>query len=249
MSTLALMYHDVVDADDDASGFPGRGPASYKLETSQFEAHLDAIAAARSPRAFVLTFDDGGRSAHTHAADALERRGFRGHFFVTTGKIDTPTFVTVDQIRDLARRGHTIGSHSRSHPTRMARLSRDEIFDEWRSSLARLAEILGRPVTVASVPGGYYSRVVAEAAAAAGVKTLFNSEPTARVQVIDGCQVVGRYTILRSTPAADAAKIACGALAPRLRQAAMWSAKKAGKAVAGDLYLRVRAKFFGAKAG
>lgn len=244
---IALMYHDVVDADDDASGFPGRGPASYKLDAEHFEAHLSAIAAARSPQAFVLTFDDGGRSAYTHAADALERRGFRGHFFVTTGRIDTPPFVTVGQIRELARRGHTIGSHSRSHPTRMARLTRDEILDEWRSSLARLGEILGRPVDVASVPGGYYSRVVAEAAAAAGVRTLFNSEPTTRVQVVDGCQVIGRYTILRATPPGEAARIACGALAPRLRQAALWSAKKAGKAVAGDLYLRVRAKFFGAK--
>src|SRR5262245_47304812 len=47
-----------------------------------------------------------------------------------------------------------------------------------------LRDILGESVTVASVPGGYYGRAVAETAAEAGIRVLFNSEPTTRTQTV-----------------------------------------------------------------
>jgi len=74
-----------------------------------------------------------------------------------------------EQIRDLHQRGHIIGSHSCSHPKRMSFCSRAELLQEWGRSCEILAGILGAPVTVASVPGGFYSRAVAEAAAEAGI--------------------------------------------------------------------------------
>ena len=40
-----LTYHDVVEADFDTSGFPGGGPAHYKLPRDEFTRHLGAIAA------------------------------------------------------------------------------------------------------------------------------------------------------------------------------------------------------------
>ena len=47
MRALSLEYHDVVAGEDsDATGFPGPGPASYKIPLAAFEAHLDAIGAA-----------------------------------------------------------------------------------------------------------------------------------------------------------------------------------------------------------
>ena len=61
----------------------------------------------------------------------------------------------------------------------MAALTRAELDREWRQSIARLSAVLGDPVKVASVPGGYYSREVGESAAAAGIEALFTSEPTA----------------------------------------------------------------------
>ena len=50
----------------------------------------------------MLTFDDGGRSA-SRIADALERHGWRGHFFVTSSRIDGPGFLQCGTIRDLRR--------------------------------------------------------------------------------------------------------------------------------------------------
>jgi peptidoglycan/xylan/chitin deacetylase (PgdA/CDA1 family) len=250
---LVLLYHDVVDDDDDASGFPGGDAARYKLGRREFAQHLDAIGAASATVADLcraesvpdgkgplFTFDDGGVSAATIIADELERRGCRGHFFITVDYIGRPGFVSRAQIVDLARRGHDIGSHSCSHPTRMAMCSRHRLLDEWRRSREVLAEILGAPVTNASVPGGYYSRAVAETAGAVGITHLFNSEPTTRVVTVDDCQVIGRYSIYRGMTAAQAAALASGSRAALLQQAVAWKLKKALKAVGGRAYLGVR---------
>ena len=53
---------------------------------------------------------------------------------------------------------------------------------EWSESRQRLEDMLGHAVTVGSVPGGYFSRAVAEAAAEAGLQVLFTSEPTTRIR-------------------------------------------------------------------
>lgn len=46
---IALMYHDVVEPGaDDASGFPGKDAARYKVSTNLFERHLAAIGAIAS---------------------------------------------------------------------------------------------------------------------------------------------------------------------------------------------------------
>ncbi|MBI1765638.1 MAG: polysaccharide deacetylase family protein [Acidobacteria bacterium] len=257
--TFTLMYHDVVAAEaHTASGFDWPDAALYKLTPAQFDEHLAALAAATgaapalvrgnktdlpSPRqcpSWLLTFDDGGVSSYTEIAGRLEARGWRGHFFVTTGVTGTAAFLSPTQIRELHARGHVIGSHSETHPLRMARCGWDELLREWQVSTEALSAIIGEPIRVASVPGGWYSREVARAAAAAGIKVLFTSEPTARCHTVDGCVVLGRYGIQSGTPAATAAAMAAGARAPRWRQAAWWQAKKAVKTLGGTAYLNFR---------
>ncbi|HEY0972679.1 MAG TPA: polysaccharide deacetylase family protein [Gemmatimonadales bacterium] len=255
MRLITLEYHDVVAPGDfDGSGFPGPDAASYKMARPDFEAHLRALDAAYGgPRGRVdslpsggasvpvaLTFDDGGRTALDPTAELLERHGWRGHFFMATDYIGTPGFMTERHLRELAGRGHVVGTHSCTHPLRMSSCPPAQIDREWRDSVARLAEILGAPVTVASVPGGGYSRAVASAAAAAGIRHLFTSEPVVRAHVVDGCTVLGRYTLRRDSPAALAAALAAGDAAPRAAQWVSWNSRKALKRVAGPAYLALR---------
>jgi peptidoglycan/xylan/chitin deacetylase (PgdA/CDA1 family) len=260
MQALSIMYHDVVEGSKfESSGFPGRGADSYKLPREEFARQLEAIRAAvhegaiavigrrralESPPPVFLTFDDGGVSAHWPIAAMLESYGWRGHFFVTTGRIGTPGFVSQAQVYDLHRRGHVIGSHSQSHPERMSALAPEALTREWRDSLSRLSEILGERVKVASVPGGYYSRSVARCAAAAGIEVLFNSEPSARAKVIDGCMVLGRYVVKQGMGPEWAAGFATGRRAPRWKQAAFWNAKRVAKMLGGTAYLRLRKAIF-----
>lgn len=237
MRARSIMYHDVVENGDFAcSGFPGEGAHVYKLLREDFEQHLTAI----GDRDVMLTFDDGGVSFLHPIADMLEACGRRGYFFITTDRIGTAGFLTPEGVRELHRRGHFVGSHSASHPTRMAALSRAELDREWRSSLKHLSELLGARVTVASVPGGFYSTEVGRSAAAAGIAKLFTSEPTASVSTLDGCLVYGRYVVQRGMPAAWSAGFAAGSPAYCWRQAALWKAKRVAKALGGSTYLKAR---------
>ncbi|HVE35533.1 MAG TPA: polysaccharide deacetylase family protein [Gemmatimonadaceae bacterium] len=252
---IAIMYHDVVTGEPASSGFAGPGADIYKLERDEFGAHLDGLRVAPStvdggglatrakPESawpVFLTFDDGGVSAHTHVAPLLEARGWRGIFFITTDRIGTRGFLDAEQIRDLARRGHVIGSHSCSHPRRISDCSGDELRHEWADSVAILSEILRAPVETASVPGGFYSAAVGAAASRAGIRVLFTSEPTMRIASIEDCILIGRYGVWRGMPTAITGRIAAGERAPRWRQSAWWTIKKAAKSIPGDPYAKVR---------
>src|SRR5207244_342579 len=112
---------------------------------------------------------------------------------------------------------------SSSHPPRMSHCAFEEIIDEWTSSRLVLSDILGEAVEIGSVPGGYYSSKVGSAAAVAGLRTLFTSEPTVKTHAVDGCVIAGRFTIRQRTSANTAAALASAALLPRLKQYACWN--------------------------
>jgi peptidoglycan/xylan/chitin deacetylase (PgdA/CDA1 family) len=263
MRVSVLTYHDVVHGhDDDASGFPGRVPAHYKLEWEHFIDHLDRIdqatartpdtvddllASGTEPGSWSITFDDGGSSA-VEISEELARRGWRGHFFIVTDLVGRRGFLAPDEIRALFSRGHVIGSHSCSHPERMSAIGWSELLREWQQSRQALSELLGTPITSASIPGGYYSREVARAAAAAGFAVLYTSEPTSRVRPIDGCRVIGRYMIHRDVDSRTAADLASARLAPRLRQQGFWNARKILKKIAPRAYLQMRARLLSRRA-
>jgi len=254
MSLATLMYHDVVAPGGwDDSGFPGSAAAHYKLETANFLAHLDALRAAGTrfaePDAVVdgtydgclLTYDDGGASALA-AGEAMQQRGIRGCFFITTARIGTPGFVSADDLRSLRRDGHLIGSHSHTHPANIAQLDTEALHDEWRRSVDTLEQVLGEPVHAASVPGGFMSTAVLRAAEAAGIRTLFTSEPTTNDRRSGTCAVLGRYALLRDSAPAMAVALASGEGSARLKQWAAWNVKKPLKRWAGPVYRLARAR-------
>ncbi len=239
MTHPVLLYHDVVlPGEETSSGFQGGDADRYKLDTLGFASHLEAIAARGA--ATVFSFDDGGIGAIQHTAPMLEAHGWRGIFFITTDRIGEPGFLGESDIRALRDRGHRIGSHSCSHPPRMSACSREQLLNEWSHSRARLESILGESVTVASIPGGYYSRLVAETAAQAGIRELHTSEPVATRWTIGSCTLVGRFSITCLTPPSLAAAYAAGDRLPRWRLAAFWQTKKVIKAVGGTYWLRLR---------
>ena len=245
--TRILCYHDVVAAAErDRAGFPGPVSGRYKLSPEHFEGHLDALELAgvrvghldERPAA-TLTFDDGGASA-LQTAGALERRGLRGYFFVVTGLIGQPGFLDAAGVRELATRGHVIGSHSHAHPAYIERLAPSVLEREWRASRERLAELLGAPPTVAAVPGGSLSPALVYRVAAAGYELLLSCEPTARVRRHGSLTVLGRYTIWAQTSAARAAAYARGDRAACAWLGAQWRVKRAARAVGPDVYERAR---------
>lgn len=237
MHLVSLLFHDVYLEDPRESGFSSAAADRYKLRVPDFEAQLRELKHAGRP--FTITVDDGGVSYYTLMADRLEAQGWRAHCFVSTGMIGRPGFLSAAQIRELDARGHVIGSHSVTHPGRFSACTPAQMREEWSQSRTALEDILGHEVTVASVPGGYYSRTVAGTASESGLKTLFNSEPTIAVRETQGLQVIGRYTIRLGDPADLARRLV--APSPWARRAAWtrWNAKGIVKPLLGPSYRRV----------
>lgn len=74
----------------------------------------------------------------------------------------------------------------------------------------------------------------------AGIKVLFNSEPTTAIHRVAGCMVLGRYGIQRQTSPGVVASLATGQGISRIRQGALWNIKKCFKHIGGGHYLAVR---------
>lgn len=258
----ALLYHDVIAADQHAgSGFPGPVAARYKLDPQHFDAHLTAVRQRLGPTAravipeqvledasvatgsVLFTFDDGGASSLT-IADRLEQHGFRGVFFVNTALLDQPSFLRSTDLQALVSRGHSIGTHSHSHPPEISRLSDDALLEEWTVSKTRLEDILGGPVISGSVPGGYFSSRVAAAARTAGLRVLFTSEPTATWVLENGLWLAGRYSIVRDTPTITAAALAANDPFVCWKLACLWRVKKLAKFALGGAYRAVSRRYW-----
>ncbi len=212
-------YHDVTDRPTE-SGFQREGAAPYKLGTADFQQHLERLASApvqpelvtaidltQPGRHLLLTFDDGGKSALA-IGEQLCRRGWRGHFFISTGLIGGRTFLTTDEIRQLRREGHVVGTHSHTHPNIYRELPWEQMVVEWRRSSDILEQLLGEPCTVGAVPGGDISADVLRSAAASGLRHVFTSEPSLRPHIVGGCWVLGRFCVKTSVTPHQLAELA-----------------------------------------
>jgi peptidoglycan/xylan/chitin deacetylase (PgdA/CDA1 family) len=262
-SILSLLFHDVIEAGrPESSGFQSPDANIYKFTAEEFAGYLDVVAAGShwpvttaeavlggTAKGLVWTFDDGGAGALEPTARMLEARGWRGVFFVTTNYIGQPGFLDAAGIRELRQRGHAIGSHSASHPLLMGACSEAQLCGEWTESVGVLSDILGERVTIASVPGGYYRRRVGEAAAKAGIRLLFNSEPVTSVGRVDGCLVAGRFSIQQGVTREWTRALVTGSPGPRWSSWAYWNAKKALKAAGGEAWLALRRRLIASRRG
>lgn len=247
MHTISLLFHDVYGTDPRESGFASPAADRYKLSAPAFDAQLKSLAGAPS-NPFVLTVDDGGVSYHTIVAGRLETLGWRGHCFVTTDRIGSRGFLDAAQIRDLDARGHVIGSHSASHPSRFSACGVDRMRQEWSRSRKVLEDLLGHEVLVASLPGGYYSRAVAHAARDAGLQVLFTSEPTTVIRDEQGCMVIGRFAVRRDDGPETARRLVMSPPWARRRAWVSWNAKGLIKPLLGPAYAGVAGLIHGGTA-
>jgi len=258
MRAVTLLYHDVIsNSDFRSSGFDAPGADHYKLDIEEFKRQIDSVDQRHRNKAqdltifnnigseqpFFISFDDGGSSFLNPIADILEEYGWKGLFFISTDFIDTPGFLTRDQVAELHRRGHVIGSHSCSHPKKISECSREELIREWGESKRILSEIVGVEIESASVPGGFLSKDVEETAEEVGYKVLFTSEPQKKIYKTGDCFVVGRYSITRSTTLAECISLASGPNTFfQIWQYVYWNIKKFAKKYLGSFYRLIRNK-------
>jgi peptidoglycan/xylan/chitin deacetylase (PgdA/CDA1 family) len=102
-------------------------------------------------RTVILTFDDGTEDALTVVLPALQRRGFKATFFITTGFVGKPGYLSWDGVRKLADAGMEIGSHS-VHHLRLPDLPEEAVREEMVQSKADLESHLGAPIEIFAYP-------------------------------------------------------------------------------------------------
>lgn len=165
-----LMYHALEDAAHPA-GAKDAGEQRYVLQVSQFREQMEYLhregyrtflldelqKLAEGPeKAVVLTFDDGHESNFTLALPILQELGFKAEFFITTGWIGTPYFMSEEQILGLHQAGMGIGSHGVTHQF-FDDMTDSDCERELQESMVTLSQITGCKVSTFSAPGGRLS--------------------------------------------------------------------------------------------
>lgn len=138
-------------------------PADLRCSVAKFRGDKRA--------AISLTYDDGLKEHIDLVAPELEKRGLRGSFWIIGNKIGAKDSkhgdrMTYEELRELHRRGHEVGSHTWSHPNLIRLDNLDSV--RWQMQMldsAFLANGLPKPMTMAypyNAGRGEIARVVEE---------------------------------------------------------------------------------------
>jgi peptidoglycan/xylan/chitin deacetylase (PgdA/CDA1 family) len=157
------------------------GITDLKVEPSTFVATLAALkaagyhtihqsqlfdamykGAALPSKPVIISVDDGYVDDVTKILPALERFHMVGTFFVITGRMTEPGFLTAAQIRQLDQAGMDVGDHT-AHHVDLRLLSTSQLRMEIAGSRRVLERVVGHPVYFFAYPfGAYNGSVLAE---------------------------------------------------------------------------------------
>ena len=121
-----------------------------------------------------LTFDDGYSNNFAYCLPELKKYHFKATFYITTSLINSELGFTQDQIRVLSEKGMEIGSHTVNHVF-LSSLPDDKLYYELEESKKQLEDIIQKPVTSLSLPGGRGNNRIITAAQKTGYETLCTS--------------------------------------------------------------------------
>jgi peptidoglycan/xylan/chitin deacetylase (PgdA/CDA1 family) len=174
-----LLYHHIDE----------RTPASrYFLPPDQFEEQIHLLqrwgytsislplllealteGAYLPPRSVIITFDDGNRDVYTHAYPILKRFGYTGMVYVIASEIGVGKYMDARQLRQLAKHGWEIGSHSWTHASlRNPAVNLEREIDKSRQEIEEVIDI---SVESFSFPYGLTSKYVTGLVKEAGYKS------------------------------------------------------------------------------
>ncbi|MCC6626395.1 MAG: polysaccharide deacetylase family protein [Chloroflexi bacterium] len=204
-----LMYHyiRVVDRQRDPLGYGlSVAPTRFAEQMAWLRAsgyttltmgdHVACARGARScpARSVVLTFDDGYADNAIEALPVLQRYGFTATFYIVSGFVGRPGYLTWAQLEQVRDAGMEIGAHTVNHRDLTAvtpAVARDEIV----RSRQTLRERLGVPVASIAYPAGRYTPATIELVRQAGYESAVTTRPgrlhqqpyeTPRLRVLGG---------------------------------------------------------------
>lgn len=121
-----------------------------------------------------LTFDDGNATDATIALPALVKAGLKASFFIPSDRINTPGYVSENDIAALHAAGMEIGSHGCAHLD-WTKLSDAEIIRDVMQSIERLSAVINVPTRSVAIPYGYCDRRVLAVLRKLGLGPVYSS--------------------------------------------------------------------------
>lgn len=207
-----LMYHELEQ--------PGRalcqsepGYVRYILSAEEFAEQMDQISALHlrglsvsdalkfTEPAVAVTFDDGCETDLLSAAPILKDHNFGATFFVVSGFVGKPGYLSQLQVRELSALGFEIGCHSMTHPY-LPDLDDAGLHHEIVDAKTVLEQIVGKSVEHFSCPGGRYDSRAMQVAKDAGFVTVSTSVPRANTAKTDRYSL-GRVAIRRGVESSE----------------------------------------------
>ncbi|MBD3386322.1 polysaccharide deacetylase family protein [candidate division KSB1 bacterium] len=186
---IILLYHEVTHEVERLKPVHHIDPA-YSLHIDRFKEQMKALSDLQNLEVaplesfftddgynheIAITFDDGLKGNYDHAANVLSVFKFNATFFVTVNDIGTPDYMTWKQLKELDAGGHSIQSHTLSHPM-LAELTRREITVELRRSKEIIEDKIGKQVSYLSIPLDSCNQTVIDIARQVGYRALFTSK-------------------------------------------------------------------------
>jgi peptidoglycan/xylan/chitin deacetylase (PgdA/CDA1 family) len=112
----------------------------------------------------IITFDDAWKSQYKNALPILKEFNIPATFFVYTAVVGNQTTMSWEQLKELVKRNHTIGSHSAMHGkmTKKFKFENDakyaaRLLREVDGAKKKLEEGIGTPIRHFCYPYGFYN--------------------------------------------------------------------------------------------
>jgi len=164
-----LMYHEIYRIEE-FQVLKGLTNPAYNTEVSSFQKQMTWLYennfktfsveellsknSTAGEKAICLTFDDGWVGNYRNAYPILKEKGFKATFFVATGLIGKPFYMTWDQLAEMHASGMSIQSHSVSHRP-LGTLNEKDLLFELLESKKIIEKSLSCEVRHLSLPHGH----------------------------------------------------------------------------------------------
>ncbi len=113
-----------------------------------------------------INFDDGFASAFKNGLPIIDQAGLKSTWYIITDFLGKKNYVTAANVLQLAREGHEVGAHTRTHP-HLTQIPATQMRDEIDGSRDDLIALGIHPQTFA-YPYGDYNAAVADTVKSAG---------------------------------------------------------------------------------
>lgn len=152
------------------------------IDYQQFRKFMNGKLTLIDKPGIMITFDDGKKSNYSVARHLLDEYGFTGYFFVSPDLVGTDDYMNWEEIMQLQREGHIIGSHTCTHHRFNKSDQMSVISYEVVESKQKIEDKTGVPVDIFCWCGGeeeHYTQDAARLIKEAGYKYSFmtNSLP------------------------------------------------------------------------